>query len=174
MKKMFFVLFLFVINITVIAQTHTDNLKFMGITINGTCYEFAQKLKQKGLEIREKASPFSTYIILEGNFAGINDCVIYVYGTDVTRTVYSVKVLSPSDDPIITKSLYKSLKESLIEKYGQPKSENDDMYLVNTSWDNGIFITIDNNKRKVKIVYENENYSKLKIDEYNKKRKIDL
>ena len=177
MKKIISVLFAFVISFTVFAQNNSEHLKFMGIPINGTCYQLAQKIAAKGFQLKpiegKAATPSSTHIKLMGTFAGIDNCEIYVIGTKGTKTAWKVVVYLPEEDKWSDiKYQYNKFKESLEKKYGEP---DDDFHFFSSPyyegdgyemsaieleechysafWDNGIYIMI-SKFCQVKICYE--------------------
>ena len=58
--------------------TEEQHLEFMGIPIDGTLNAFARKLQAKGMKIIDRENGT---ISLSGNFAGDNDCSIFLLGT---------------------------------------------------------------------------------------------
>ena len=140
MKKLFLTtLCLFAVCFS-FAQTNETNieqhLKFKGIPIDGTPFEFGEKLKETGFSYRETDS--DGYRWYKGNFAGYNNCEIVVKANN--NLVYEVVVIFPKAYTWNQlNNTYCSLKEMLTTKYNNPKSmekfENTPSY-VNINDDN--------------------------------------
>ena len=135
MKKLFLTtLCLFAVCFS-FAQTNETNiehhLKFKGIPIDGTPFEFGEKLKETGFSYRETDS--DGYRWYKGNFAGYNNCEIVVKANN--NIVYEVVAIFPeSYSWNHLYNNYSSLKRMLTTKYGEPwlnkeKFENTPSYV---------------------------------------------
>lgn len=100
------------------AQNTNEHLKFMGIPINGTLESFTQKLVAKGLKSIQAAEGVG---LLNGTFAGKNDCNIFV-ATVPNRNIVSkvVVCLPPRETWAWLESDYNQFKQMLTSKYGEP------------------------------------------------------
>ena len=94
---------------------------FLGIEMNMKVDEFAIKLiQEKGYEVLYVPDDSTAYI-LGGQFAGIEDCKIFVLGTPKTKTVWKVAVSFPDKKSWYSvKSDYIKLVDSYKKKYGKP------------------------------------------------------
>ena len=140
MKKLLLMLLCSVAICSSFAQTNETNieqhLKFKGIPIDGTPFEFGEKLKANGFTYKE------TYIsgssVYNGSFAGYNNCDVIVKSNN--NLVYEVVVIFPKAYTWNQlNNTYCSLKEMLTTKYNNPESmekfENTPSY-VNINDDN--------------------------------------
>ncbi len=96
----------------------SKHLKIKGMTINGSVQVFVQKMKNAGFS--DKGEKDNVHR-MEGVFAGFKDCELDVYSSYEQNFVYSVKVkfpLAQTWNELV--STYDIIKESLIEKYGEP------------------------------------------------------
>ena len=99
----------------------SSHLKFMGIPIDGPLDSFVEKLESKGLR---EVPYFSQEGVtaMKGSFAGYRDCNIYVFHSEDKGTVNMVGVTFPDWDKWeLLSSNYFSIKEKLIQKYGEPR-----------------------------------------------------
>ncbi len=85
-KKIFLVLILSVITISVNSQTH---MKFMGITMDGNVNEFCEKLSSLGL--KKDKEQLKDGVCFKGQFYGEDADFIVHYDVE-TKNVYSVSV----------------------------------------------------------------------------------
>lgn len=119
MMKRILIALLFVFScIGAMAQNTNEHLKFMGIPINGTLESFTQKLVAKGLKSIQAAEGVG---LLNGTFAGKNDCNIFV-ATVPNRNIVSkvVVCLPPRETWAWLESDYNQFKQMLTSKYGEP------------------------------------------------------
>ena len=119
MMKRILIVLLFVFScIGAMAQNANEHLKFMGIPINGTLESFTQKLVAKGLKSIQAAEGVG---LLNGTFAGKNDCNIFV-ATVPNRNIVSkvVVCLPPRETWAWLESDYNQFKQMLTSKYGEP------------------------------------------------------
>lgn len=115
--------------------TKEQHLKFKGIPIDGTPFEFGSKLKNAGYSYTNKNGGNYYY---NGAFAGYDNCEIIVKSTN--NLVYEVVAIFPkSYSWVHLHNTYSSLKNMLTTKYGKPEGkeifENTPTY-VNISDDN--------------------------------------
>ena len=96
-----------------------QHMKFMGLKMGGKLSTFVNNLKQKGFTTNTNVSNL-TSTVMTGKFAGVNDCTLMVYPND-EGNVYLVGVVFPSLETWGTLySNYKTIKDMLIQKYGEP------------------------------------------------------
>lgn len=116
MKRLIIILVLIVSSLSLYSQEH---LKFKGIPINGSLKSFVETLKTKGYSLVDSDKGIA---LLEGTFAGVESCTIYVVSTN--DLVWKVAAEFPSHD--IWKEVkreYNNLKEAFAAKYGvKPES----------------------------------------------------
>ena len=139
------------------AQTNETNivqhLKFKGIPIDGTPFEFGEKLKNNGFTYDETLAGNYWY---KGSFAGYHDCNICVKAHN--NLVYEVVALLPNNYSWNhLYNAYSSLKEMLTTKYGEPrlneeKFENTPSY-VNIEDDNEKFREVKKGNCKYAAAY---------------------
>jgi len=118
MNRIIFMFAFLMFNLSVMSQGTTGHLKFKGVPIEGTIYNFARQLEQKGYRIIESNS---TYIALSGVFANTEGCKIVVSASTNGTVVNVVSVIFPNDDTwgsIYTR--YTTMREYLSSKYGKP------------------------------------------------------
>lgn len=117
MKKIFVLACAILFAIAAQAQEH---MTFKGISMNCTLSSFVSQLTAKGytkLYMNEKGA------VLSGDFAGKQDCKIFVLGTSSSKVVWKVAVKFPEKVSWHSlKSEYNTLKESYTEKYGNPQT----------------------------------------------------
>lgn len=120
MKKLILLFFGICFSVIMLAQNETSHAIFKGMFIDGDINEFEQKLLEQGYELVEKDE---SSVAVMGSFAGKEDCVIYVVGTPVSKTVCKIAVyLEESSSWQTLKAEYLNLKKLYTEKYGRPKS----------------------------------------------------
>lgn len=141
MKKKL-VLFLFVfMSFTSFLNAQESHLIFKGIPIDGTLSDYVTKLQKSGFQLLNKENGFA---LLKGDFASYIDCKIGVVTLKNNDLVNKVVVIFPERktwSKLYTN--YFSLKQLLIEKYGnpsqniekfesysEPKDDQDKMYQV--------------------------------------------
>ena len=133
-------------SITPNSGTHFE---FKGIVINGSKEDVADALQKQGYEFIDGGEDG---ILLNGKFAGIDNCQILVNASQHTHQTYSVSVFTPE---ALTwwsvKADYDRIKEMLRKKYGKPSSsteffsdpynEGDGYELTALSTGNAMFVT---------------------------------
>lgn len=105
-------------NVEIIDTASSKHLAFKGVPIDGTLKQFTTRMKQAGFIERKRLDGTS---VLIGDFAGYKNCKVYVSTIDGNDVVSHITVEFPHQDT--WEKLYgdyKSLKEMLTEKYGQP------------------------------------------------------
>lgn len=126
-----------------------NHFEFKGIVINGSKEDVADALKKQGYEFVDGGEDG---ILLNGKFAGIDNCHILVNASQHTHQTYSVSVFTPE---ALTwwsvKADYDRIKEMLRKKYGKPSSsaeffsdpydEGDGYELTALSTGNAMFVT---------------------------------
>lgn len=126
-----------------------NHFEFKGVTINGSKDEVADSLQKQGYEFVDGGEDG---ILLNGKFAGIDNCQILVNASQHTHQTYSVSVFTPE---ALTwwsvKADYDRIKEMLRKKYGRPSSsteffsnpyvEGDGYELTALSTGNAMFVT---------------------------------
>ena len=93
--------------------------EFMGIPIDGTLNAFARKLQAKGMKIIDRENGT---ISLSGNFAGDNDCSIFLLGTSKNEIWRAAVASSTHYSWSSLADRYFTLKNMLAQKYGDPIS----------------------------------------------------
>ena len=82
---------------------------------------FSTELIQKGYSL-SYVKEDSSACILNGTFAGKDDCSIFVLGTPKSKTVWKVSILFPETKSWYSvKNSYMTLVESYKKKYGSPQ-----------------------------------------------------
>lgn len=110
---------LFLTVLTVSAQT--GDPKFKGITVAGDASVFVDKLKDVGFTYVAEGDGL---YLLDGSFAGFDDCQAIVYYTPTDKTVAKVTVLTTVYSSWRTMySDYNELKRVYEQKYGHPDSD---------------------------------------------------
>ncbi len=118
MKKIILISLLGLCTICLSAQNSSTHLAFMGIPINGSPDEFIFKLTNKGMSYIKSTGDIS---LLQGDFAGFNDCTIGIYANN--NIVNSIVVSTPKyDEWTSLETGYNFLKLGLTKKYGAPIS----------------------------------------------------
>lgn len=99
-------------------QFYSDShLKFKGIEINGPVNDFVLEMQKQGFYYYTRSGKFT---IMKGNFAGYNDCFLYI-STNTEGNVEFVAVNFKSCDDWQTLSVnYLNIKTMLRKKYGEP------------------------------------------------------
>lgn len=116
MKKIFGLMLLCAISISVSAQEH---LTFKGVPMNGHITTFVSKLKSLGFKEVASADYFA---LVEGEFGG-NECQVAIFGSKKSKVVHKVAViLDESSSWYSLKSKYNEYKELLTSKYGKGTS----------------------------------------------------
>lgn len=120
MKKIF-VLFSFLsLSYFCFAQEH---LTFKGIPIDGTLTEFVSKLEGEGYTL-SFYNDEGYACMMNGSFAGITNCQIFIISSRYSHTVWKVAVYFPEQNSWYSlKSRYNEYKTSLIQKYGEPEED---------------------------------------------------
>ena len=123
MKKLLTTILCAMLTFCAFAQSESDSnesvnthLKFKGIPIDGTPYEFFRQLSRNGFEYETESEGILWY---KGAFAGYNNCEVAV--KYLNNLVYEVVACFPKDytwDHLY--GTYSSLKEMLTKKYGEP------------------------------------------------------
>jgi hypothetical protein len=101
------------------AQTQENpHLMFKGVPIDGTLSEYVAKMKLNGFTVVASEPGMS---MLQGDFAGYKDCFVGVVTMKQKDLVSRIKVLFPDrEDWASLYGNYRTLKEMLNQKYGQP------------------------------------------------------
>lgn len=98
----------------------TNHLKFKGISLGETPYNFASELERQGYTYVTKVD--DTYV-LTGLFAGYSNCKLFVNAAQYDNTVNYVAVNFPNQDKWeYLLNTYSNLKDMLTQKYGKPVS----------------------------------------------------
>ena len=118
MKNICFILISLCISLSSFAQTDAQHLKFKGVPIDGTLAAYVSKMKAAGfsdLGIKDGTA------VLQGDFAGFKGCIIGVSTLKKTNVVNTIGVIFPEcDNWSKLENNYQTLKEMLIQKYGEP------------------------------------------------------
>ena len=100
-----------------------NHLEFKGVSINGAKEKVADALQNQGYTFIDGGEDG---ILLNGKFAGIDNCQILVNASPHTHQTYSVSVFTPE---ALTwwsiKADYDRIKEMLRKKYGRPSSSTE-------------------------------------------------
>lgn len=117
MKKfMIFFIFAFLSTRSMSAQEH---LTFKNIPIEGSVLAYVAKLEAVGFNLLSEDD--GRIAILQGSFAGFDECTVYVIGSKSSKTVWKVAVSLPHQVSwSSTRSRYEDFKESYTAKYGKP------------------------------------------------------
>ncbi|MBR2195589.1 MAG: hypothetical protein IJ911_08235 [Salinivirgaceae bacterium] len=126
MKHILFICLLAVYGCTTMAQNHQT---FKGVPIDGKTGVFVNQLKQKGFHSVDDSG------ILNGSFAGYDDCEVSVLSSAQTGNVYGVRVQIPmcranDDFRLMIYDEYKKLQAALTEKYGEPVQQRDSVRIA--------------------------------------------
>ena len=117
MRKVLLVAITFLLSVSLNAQTTEEHMKFKGIPIDGTLTDFTQKMKQKGFSYKGMEDGMALF---EGEFAATKGCTIIAVAKSV-NVVHKVAVAFPDCDTwSCLSNKYESLKDMLIQKYGEP------------------------------------------------------
>lgn len=140
MKKILLTLLVAFLALPVFSQEH---LKFKGIPMDGNVNGFISKLKAAGF--KEPLADTQGSIILEGDFAGMADCMVLIM-TTADKTPCKILVNSALLDSWASlKYQYNKLKQALAEKYtlsGDPaelfippykEGDGSEMYALHTN-----------------------------------------
>lgn len=101
-------------------ELESTHMKFKGISLGESPYNFANALEKQGYTYATKTG--DTYV-LRGAFAGYSNCNIYVTAAQYDNTVAHVGVCLPDQtkwEYLLNR--YNSLKEMMTQKYGEPES----------------------------------------------------
>lgn len=105
-----------------VAATPKGTFGILGVPIDGHIDVFINLLEQKWISLSKKED---NKAILSGDFAGYDDCKIYVYYSVIAdQRAWRVDVEIPSSSISTWSSLeadYIYLKDGLTEKYGTPR-----------------------------------------------------
>lgn len=97
-----------------------EHLKFKNIPIDGTVTSFISKLKAAGLK---HYSDTGINEVLDGTFAGMNNCKVIFASSDKTKTVFRVAVITENEVSWRSlKNTYNTVKETYNNKYGEGRS----------------------------------------------------
>ena len=112
--------------LTATAQKHQT---FKGVPIDGKTSAFVNQLKQKGFRAVDDSG------MLNGSFAGYDDCEVTVLSSAQTGNVYGVRVQIPmcranDDFRLMIYDEYKKLQAALTEKYGEPVQQRDSVRIA--------------------------------------------
>lgn len=177
MKK-YFTLLIMLLSISAISYAQdtptptTEHLTFSGITICGSATSFRSSMESKGF-ISNRTDDDETMMVFAGDFIGKSTELIVVYLTPKTKQVWKVVVyFIEKTSWYDLKNEYNTLKDQVIQKYGNPNADYDffsspydegDGYEMTgvavdkcnyaAYWDNGISVEISKLK-SVKICYE--------------------
>lgn len=120
MKKGFITLLFLSLLLSLSAQEH---LTFKGYPIDGNITQFVSALKQQGYKV-VYTNDAGDACILNGTFAGYNNCDIFVLSTENSHTVWKVVAKLPTQTSWYDlKARYNDYKESLTKKYGKPSND---------------------------------------------------
>lgn len=117
------------------AQTNNEHLTFKGIPITGPLNEFVSKLEKDGFTHLETTEGI---VFLEGSFAGFPGCTICVSPQNVkNNNVGGVVVFFPQQEQwSALETVYTSIKNNLIQKYGYPSNCVEEFQGYSTPTDN--------------------------------------
>lgn len=135
-------------NDTSIIPNSGSHFEFKGVVINGSKDDVADSLQKQGYKFIEGGEDG---ILLNGKFAGIDNCQILVNASQYTHQTYSISVFTPE---ALTwwsvKADYDRIKEMLRKKYGvgssteffrEPYDEGDGYELTALNTGNAMFVT---------------------------------
>lgn len=115
MKKILITLCIIMLSFAMRAQEH---MTFMGIPIDGKISTFVQKLEDKGFTYVNTGYGVT---FLTGSFAGNRDCIILVFSSIKSLTVWKIFVVFPSKSSWESlKNEYQTMKSLYSRKYGEP------------------------------------------------------
>jgi hypothetical protein len=98
--------------------TTSTHLTFKGVPIDGTLNDFVSRLEKTGFT---KMGLEDGVLVLKGDFASFQDCLIGVATLKNKDLVYRIGVVFPDADTWSSlSSYYEKLKELLTVKYGKP------------------------------------------------------
>ncbi|MBR4217860.1 MAG: hypothetical protein IKR71_02295 [Bacteroidales bacterium] len=131
-------------SIEIIDTANNKHLLFKGVPIDGTLKQYIARMKKAGFTHVDTEDGVA---ILQGDFAGRKDCIIYVATLDGNDIVSNIVVKFPEQASWeYLYGDYKNLKELLTEKYGTPSSVTEEFQGYKSSYET------DNNKlHKVKM-----------------------
>ena len=117
MKKLLLSLLVMSFSLTAFAQEH---MTFKGVPIDGNVSDFVNKLVEKGLTVSKYDGLVGdpSVRVMNGTFAGIQNCDIIILSVPSTKIVCKVSVTTPNSkswDDVLYE--YNTLKKSLLEKY---------------------------------------------------------
>ena len=121
-KKVLATALLCIFCICAFAQEHAS---FKGITLDQSVNSFNEELKKIGYRYSDK-SEFQNFDVFEfkGNFAGMSDCEIWVYGMKNNGIVFKVIVVSDDYEQWYSiKTQYNTIKNAMTDKYGKPEND---------------------------------------------------
>ncbi len=105
------------LRIIVLDLTELYTIKFKGVALGTPLKEVLPQLEQSF----RYHTQYDGYTILEGKFAGYDGCSVYIDASEDDEIVSAVMVYFPDTDNWEALCLlYRRLKESLTEKYGEP------------------------------------------------------
>lgn len=100
------------------------HLKFKDIDITGDPHIFSHALTERGFNVGVWCDDFMT---MEGYFAGVSNCKLWIHFEPRENMVYRVQVEFPwYQNRERVKKDYKKLKKSLQDLYGKPNCEHED------------------------------------------------
>lgn len=111
--------------------TSAPHIKFKGISLGETPYNFASELERQGYTYVTKMD--DTYV-LTGAFAGYSNCNLYITAAQYDNTVDHVGINFPNQTRWeYLLNTYNNLKDMLTQKYGKPVSCIEKFNTSNTS-----------------------------------------
>lgn len=100
-----------------------EHLTFKGLPIDGDLSQFVNELKQQSYKLTY-TNDAGNACVLNGTFAGYNNCDVFVLATENSHTVWKVVVKLPVQTSWYElKARYNDYKESLTQKYGTPTND---------------------------------------------------
>lgn len=115
MKRTLVTIILSLLTLCMSAQTH---LKFKGIPIEGSIDAFENKLVAQGYKQYMRNDPGH---VLEGTFAGVKNCHIFIFCTQKTRQIWKAAVAFPSESSWQdARTSYDKFCAQFKQKYGEP------------------------------------------------------
>jgi hypothetical protein len=101
-----------------LGYSQADHILFKGVPVDGTLAEYVSKMEEAGFNVLGSEDGTT---LLEGDFAGYNNCFVSVATLKQKDLVYKIGVLFPNKETWSELSNnYFDLKDMLIEKYGKP------------------------------------------------------
>lgn len=129
MKKIYITIIFSLLALSNIAQNTNEHMLFKGIPINGTLESFIEKMQEKDFTLINKNNSSA---MMEGTFAGYNDCKIFINPSIITKQITNILVIFPPNRTwTFTNYTYEHLKQMLTKKYGEPSLCNE-KFLTNT------------------------------------------